>query len=298
MKLQLLLIITHTVFAQHDKDKKERILENIDIDHRPHERKIIIDGIDRPYQLAYHAKENRQEIVYFSYNCGLFNESTFEVGYAVNGTPVPVPIKGVKNGFATAINVKDNVIYYGGSDGIYRQNLSDPISEVVHLEHKYNVWDLFYKDHLYFITFPKKRLYKYKTLNYSEIQTHIREKIYQFAIDGEGDTFITNKTGLFMIKNGTNHRIHIKGATVFRAIAVNKKGEVHLCGRNEIYVVHKTKRVLREIAKIKNIFGLTFDIDNNIIYSDPHQIVRLVPAPGLGQNEKNKKSKIKNKGSL
>jgi hypothetical protein len=272
MKWFIFLCVLHVLYAKHTKEKKK--CEGIQVDGKVHEEEVLINGIDRPYQLSYHGLNKSYEL-YFSYNTGRHNESSFEIGYSKKGWVLPSPIKNVTNGFATAINHRHGTIYFGGSNGIYIQNISTP-GKVRLLIEGYDIWDMFFKDELYFISFPKRQLHKHCSNN-TEIQKHLHNKIFHFAIDGDEDQFVTNKTGLYMIKNGTHHPIHLKGPTIFRAIEVNNKGIAHFCGQNEIYVVDKKDHKLREIASIKNIFGLTFDEEDNIIYSDPHQIVRLLP---------------------
>lgn len=286
MKCFMILCFLSVTFGKHvgkDKNEKKPVCEGISVHGKIHKEELLINGINRPYQLSYYKKNKTDHLLYFSYNVGLQNASTFMIGYTEGYTtywaaPVPTPIPAVKNGFATALNHADDIIYLGGSEGIYVQNLTARGSAETHLLiPKHDIWDLFFKEHLYFIAFPSRRLYKVHSQNETEIQKHIHEKLYHFVIDGDGDTFISNKSGLYMIKNDTNHRIHIKGAKVFRAFEVNRKGVAYFCGQNEVYVADKEKHSLVEIATIKNIFGLTFDEDDNMIYSDPHQIIRLLP---------------------
>lgn len=282
MKCFVILCVLAITYAKHivkDKEEKKPVCEGIKVHGKIHEEKVLINGINRPYQLSYYKKNSTDHILYFSYNVGLQNESTFMIGYAEAGYPVPKPVTAVKNGFATALNHKEEIIYLGGSEGIYVRNLTEPAeSAKTHLLiPNHDIWDIFYKHSLYFIAFPSRRLYKVHSHLETEKVEHIHEKLYQFVIDGDGDTFISNKTGLYMIRKDSHHRIHMKGATVFRAFEVNRKGVAYFCGQNEVYVADKEKHSLVEIATIKNIFGLTFDEDDNMIYSDPHQIVKLLP---------------------
>ncbi|XP_059049070.1 ommochrome-binding protein-like [Achroia grisella] len=265
----IIVLVKYNETKQASKTKCETILVN----GKNHKRVVMSNGINRPYQLSV---SKRNHTIYFSYNTGFDNTSTFEIGYIKKEHRVAIPISGVKNGFATAIDEKNNIVYFGGSDGIYMDDISKS-GNITHLINNHNIWDLFYKDDLYFITYPSRKLYKYLGENKSEIQKSIYEKIYQFAIDGDEDTFITNKTGLYIIKNGTNDRILYEGAKVFRTIEINNKGVAHFCGQNEIFVANKHKHTLHKIADVKDIFGLGFDHEDNIIYSNPHEIVKLLP---------------------
>lgn len=271
MKILYLLCLVGVVSANPIKDCKEVQLHN-----KPHVKHVIGLGLNRPYQLAYDHKEHK---VFFSYNVGNDTEDTFQIGYIKKDHLKHENVPDVKNGFAIAVDSKDDVIYFGGSDGIYKLHLK-PNSTVHKIVSGHNIWDMFFKHHLYFINYPSQHLYKCihgKSGVEVEHQKHIHEKIYQFVIDGDDDTFITNETGLYRIKNGTEHRIFYGEPTIFRAIEVNNKGVAYFSAKDGIYVANKTSNTLDIVARIKNIFGLAFDNDDNIIYSSPYEIIKLLP---------------------
>ncbi|XP_049884431.1 ommochrome-binding protein-like [Pectinophora gossypiella] len=243
-----------------------------------HQNIVLATGLNRPYQLSYYKKEHE---LFFSNNVGNDTEDTFEIMKLKHGNVTT--LDKIDNGFATAIDNEKQVAYFGGSTGIYRMNLET--GDITKIIHNHNVWDMFFKTHLYFIVYPSQKLYKYTdnhgTKHKSKGPDHekwIHEKIYQFAIDGDGDRFITNETGLFIIKNGTIDREEVRGETVFRAIEINHKGEAYFCGKNGIYVPDKKDYTLIKIAHVKNIFGLTFDDVGNVIYSNPYEIIKLLPS--------------------
>ncbi|VVC87952.1 ommochrome-binding protein-like [Leptidea sinapis] len=253
--------------------------EDILVHDKPHKKHIVSKGLNRPYQLAFDKHEHR---IFFSHNIGSDNEDEFEIGYIEKNQMLPKTVASVINGFAIAVDNNDDVIYYGGSEGIYKENLKgmeavNDTKKVHEVVKGHNIWDMFYKHALYFITYPTQHLYKLTSKNEIERQKHVHEEIYQFAIDGHDDTFITNETGLFLIKNETKERILYKGPKVFRAIEINNKGTAYFSGKNGIYVANKTHHALDLVVKVKNIFGLAFDNDDNIIYSNPHAIVKLLP---------------------
>ncbi|XP_026324284.1 ommochrome-binding protein-like [Hyposmocoma kahamanoa] len=246
---------------------------------------VLEQGLNRPYQLVYYKKNHE---IFFSNNVGNFTEDKFEIRrlhVAVGSNITNVKVDNVENGFAVAIDNENDAVYFGGSDGVHKYDLKEDKLEKIINNH--DIWDMFFKKHLYFITYPGQRLYKYsdfkrkhsKGLEWKDVhEKFIHERIYQFAIDKDDDVFITNDTGLFMIKNGTEHRRHITGETVFRCIELNNEGEAHFCGKNAIFVVHKETHTLNEIVYVKNIFGLTFDNAGHIIYSNPTKIVKLTPS--------------------
>lgn len=262
------LLVYATSSAAH-----ERKCAGVNVNGRFHRKEILTNGINRPYQLALYHHKN---ILYFSYNVGDDKADNFEIGHINLKQNQKIPtIIPIKNGFATALDEHNKLLYLGGSEGIFAGNLNES-AVLEHVLKGHNIWDMFFKDHLYFIEYPSQRLHK-KTHNSSELVEHIDEKIFQFVIDGDDDVFITTKDGLREIKNGTKERVSYDGPDAFRAVEVDRKGVVHFCANSAIYVANKSNHTLEEIAHVKNIFGITFDKDNNIIYSDPHEIVKLLP---------------------
>ncbi|XP_034841447.1 ommochrome-binding protein-like [Maniola hyperantus] len=272
MIIKLILCLLVVVRANPaNSDCKEVRLNN-----KPHKKHVIGMGLNRPYQLAYDLKEHK---VFFSYNIGDDSEDTFQIGYIKKDHIKHEDVPDVRNGFAIAVDNKDNIIFFGGSDGIYEQHLK-PNSTVQKIVRNHNIWDMFFKHHLYFINYPSQHLFKCIRGKHgieTEHQKHIHEKIYQFVIDGDDDTFITNETGLYRIKNATNHRIFYGEPTIFRAIEVNNKGVAYFSAKDGIFVANKTSNTLEIVAHMKNIFGLAFDKDDNIIYSSPYEIIKLLP---------------------
>ncbi|XP_053601361.1 ommochrome-binding protein-like [Plodia interpunctella] len=271
--MNLFLILCNVITIVLSKQTTKHC-DGVIVHEKCHKAEVLTDGLDRPYQLSY---ANLTDSLYFSYNIGFHNTSSFAIGFINIGKhqKIPTPVN-VTNGFATAVDHENNIVYIGGSAGIFMDDLDHDSNSTklkpVHLN--CDIWDLFFKHHLYFISYPKMRLFKIEN-NKAELQDHIHEKIYQFVIDKDEDIFITKKGGLFMIRNGTNERILIKGAKTFRAIELNRDGEAYFCGQNEIYIANKHHHVLEKIAKVKNIFGLTFDSKNNMIISDPLQIIKF-----------------------
>lgn len=252
-----------------EEKNKESECDSVHVHGKSYKKEILCTGINRPYQLS-----NYNNNVFFSYNVGDDDKDSFEIGYVTKKQHVPKPITNITNGFATAVDIKNGIVYLGGSNGIYVHDIEN--NKTKHVIKEHNIWDMFFKHHLYFIAYPSQHLYR-KEDEHCDIVQHIHEKIYHFAIDGDDDTFIVTRDGLYEIKNMSQERLPYEGPKVFRAIEVNRKGVAYFCGQNAMYLANKKDRKLEEIARIKNIFGLTFDHDDNIIYSDPLEIVKLRP---------------------
>ncbi|XP_014360380.2 ommochrome-binding protein [Papilio machaon] len=269
-----IIIVYFTLFVISSVVNSEKC-DGIYLNNKFHRKEVLSKNIDRPYQLSYDKHRHR---VYFSYNIGKEEEDRFNIAYIEKGNTEHKVKDNIENGFAIAIDNINDKIYFGGSLGIYEELIKKE-NETKKIIEGFNVWDMFIKEKLHFINYPQQRLYKceHEESGVKAVrQKHIHEKIYQYAIDGHGNSYITNRTGLYMIKNGTSDRIFIKGINNFRCIEVDNDGVVHFCGQHGIYVINKEDYTLEKIAEIRNIFGLTFDHDNNFIYSNPHEIVKLL----------------------
>nr|XP_004924652.1 ommochrome-binding protein [Bombyx mori] len=272
MKIVIVLFsVLITVYGKEAHKKKEDVsCDGVYLHGKFHRKEVLSNGVNRPYQLSYY-----NNTVFFSQNIGDDKKDTFEIAYVRHGQMMPEAINKTTNGFATTVDRKHELIYFGGSDGVYVHNFKEP-GEIKHIIKYHDIWDMFFYKHLYFIVYPSLRLHK-KVGDIIEIIEHIQEKIFQFAVDGDDDIFITTRDGLYEIKNGTSERILYEGPKIFRALEVNHDGVAFFCGQNAIYIADKEKYKLEVVAHIRNVFGLTFDDDNNMIYSNPHEIIRLLP---------------------
>ncbi|CAK1548420.1 unnamed protein product [Leptosia nina] len=272
MKITIVCVVLLFSSAYSDKETK---CEEVMLHNKPHTNHVLSKGLNRPHQLAFDKHNQR---LFFSHNVRRHDEEAFEIGYIEKDKMIPTIVQSVKNGYAIAMDNKDAIVYYGGSNGIYKQHLkeeNDTVHEVVKV---YNVWNMFFKNALYFIKYSLQQLYKLDEKNKTaEHQKYIHEKIYHFAIDGHNDMFITTDTGLFMIKNGTQERIAFTGPKNFLAIAINNEGVAYFGHNDGIYTANKSDHTLNIVANIKHVFGITFDSDDHIIYSDYHKIVKLLP---------------------
>ncbi|GBP22928.1 Ommochrome-binding protein [Eumeta japonica] len=260
---------------------KNRCDGSVELHGKHHKQHVLAKGIDRPYQLAYY---NHTHKLFYSYNLEEKAEDTFALAYldTWNSSKI-MEVGGVRNGFATAVDEDGRAVYFGGSEGVYKYHPEGNDTGVKEIVPHVNVWDMFYGNRtLYYITYPRQKLYKLNVHDDKaepERVASVHEEIYQFALDGAHDMYITNRTGVYRVRNGTDDRIHYRGETMFRAVAVDRKGEVHFAGRHGIFVARDDKQnhTLHEIAHVRNLFGLAFDEKNDIIYADYHEIVKILP---------------------
>ncbi|XP_050358177.1 ommochrome-binding protein-like [Nymphalis io] len=274
--MHLVLILTTAAIIQAAVIKEDEVkpCDGVIIDDVYHEIEELKKDIDRPYSLAVDYSTNR---VYFSYSLNK-DDDVFKTAYVNLNTKEFANIEGVNNGFAQTIDHKTHEVYIGGSDGIYKYNQKTKSAEFFG-EKEANIWNIFFKDVLYFSIFPSQFLFTYingQSVRYRDLED---TKVDQFIIDNEDIMFFTNATGLFSQVKGT------KQATLYqeypnegvRGLASDVNGNIYLCLRDGIYKVDKSDVSLRKIVEIDDVFGLAFDNDNNIVYSDATKLIRLKP---------------------
>ncbi|XP_063372479.1 ommochrome-binding protein-like [Cydia amplana] len=271
MKLFLLAALVAIVTAGEHKLK----CKTVSVRGKIHKKDVLATGINRPYQLSMYKHEHK---IFFSYNVGKNEEDTFEIGYIKKGEKNVTAIKEVFNGFASAVDEENHHVYLGGSKGIYKLNLKNNNETLENIVSGYNIWYMFFYKHLYFIDFPSQNLYVYKK-NATKVH-YIKDKIYQYVIDKDGDQFITTDKGLYRIKEGSSaghDRHQYSDIKLFRGAALDNTGHAYFCSNHSIYATNKNNHTLVEIAYVRNVFGITFDNQDNIVYSDPKNIVKLLP---------------------
>lgn len=240
-----------------------------------HDLEILHKDLDRPYLLTVDYSTN---ILYFSYTVAENEGEEFKTARINLNTKEFKAITGVNNGFAQTVNQNTHEIYIGGSDGIYKYDYGTDKAEFFGLNDT-NIWNIYFRDELYYIVYPSQLLYTYKdgqSLRFKDLED---TKVDSFVIDKNDTIFFTNATGLYSQWKGT------KNATLFegfpnigvRGMAVDSTGKVHVCLKDGIYAVNKEKVTLEKVIEVDDAFGLTFDNDNHVIYSDASSLVRLKP---------------------
>lgn len=268
--MKLILILSGLIAIQAGVIKEENECNGVKINGVYYDTETLREDLDRPYLLAVDYSTNN---LYFSYNVKE-NDDEFRSARLNLNTKEFHNIEGVTNGFAQAVDQETHEIYIGGSDGIYRYDYGNNKTEII-AERGSNIWTLYFKEVLYYSVFPAQFLY---TLIDGESRRFVDledTKVDHFVIDNEDDIFFTNTTGLYSQKKGTKNAVLFKESPVLRSLTTDINGNVYACLQDGIYAVKKSSASLDKVVEINDGFGLAFDNDNNIVYSDANRLVRL-----------------------
>ncbi|KPI99756.1 PREDICTED: ommochrome-binding protein-like [Papilio xuthus] len=233
-------------------------------------RETLVSISHSPNQLAVNKNTNT---VYFSFDSG--QGEYIPAAVQIESKKVTV-LKGVKDAFAVTNDPLIGEMYFGGSNGIYKYNPAQQTLKRLAVKNL-DIWWLFFKKIIYFIRFPSLNAYCYHDRLVKPVTPLMNVTVNQFVFDNDDNIFFINGTGLFGIKNGQSDIILLRDSPRFLGMAANNKGHVYLCSENEIFVISKMIQKVKKIVNIPGVLGMTFDKDNNLIYSDSHEIVRLLP---------------------
>lgn len=269
MKFLLILLCIATTQAGVIKDE----CTGIKINGIYHENETLHTGLDRPYLLAVDYSTN---ILFFSYSI-TESEDGFKTASINLNTKEFKDIK-VENGFAQTVDQDNHDIYIGGSDGIYKYNYGDDKAELIGENVKgLNIWNLYYKDVLYYSVYPSQFLYTYIDGTSTRFKDLEDTKVDNIVIDNEEVIFFTNATGLYSQKKGTKDSVFYQEHPRIgvRGLATDINGKVYVCLQDGIYVTNKETVTLEKVVDLDDAFGVAFDNDNNMIVSDATSLIRF-----------------------
>lgn len=273
-KMKLILLLSCIILVQAAVIKEEDSCDGVVVNGVYHDGEVLKAELDRPYSLAV---DRTTDTLYFSYS--IQNEDNMSKSAKIDlKTKEFKTIDDVPNGFAQAIDQKSHEVYIGGCDGVYKYNPTSHKSEFIGVKGA-NIWNIFYKDVLYYSEFPSQFLYTFSDGQSTRFVDLQDTKVDGFIIDDDDEIFFTNATGFYGQKKGTDNatlymELSDNGA---RGITTDMKGQVYVCFQEAIFVVNKKKQELDKVADMYDAFGLAFDNENNMIYADATKVVRLTP---------------------
>ncbi|XP_050680826.1 ommochrome-binding protein-like [Leptidea sinapis] len=263
MEIILALLLTCAVLVEGGVVKENCESHN--------EVETLKSDLDRPYLLAVDYSTNT---VYFSYSLNL-DDDVFKTAFVNLNTKEFGEVAGINNGFAQTVDEKNHDIYIGGSDGVYKY--SHNAKEAQFLSQLGNIWTLYFKDVLYYSVFPSQFLYTFANGVSARFKDLEDTKVDHFIIDNDDIMFYTNSTGLYGQKKGTKdsvlYREYSKDGV--RGLTTDINGNAFICIADGIYKINKVNTSLDKVLSVDDAFGLAFDNENNIVYSDAMRLVRV-----------------------
>ncbi|CAG9129740.1 unnamed protein product [Plutella xylostella] len=281
MKLLFLLLIPAVVFAQGpDCDSCIRVnttcynvtyLFDLDADFR---KTVVINEMDLL---------RTDDILYYSFEPNIDDAEYYKVGFVNIAEPT-------NHGILTASNYSlnlgtfdvdqvNNVIYLGGSDGVYK--FDTKAKKFEHFSsHGDTILSLFYKNNVYFVRNSEKEIIVKKGNEFESIllddkngdPSNVRPKvtIKKFVITNNNVVVFLSSFGLYVTTATKNADVfRLSQNPFFRGLTMDLDGEVYAWWLDGIYkvvledVLADSKVV--KVAHVPTIGCMTFDNSNNIL---------------------------------
>lgn len=240
-----------------------------------YERDVILSNVGRPYHLVVQKSTN---MLFFSYSLSeIYADVDFQLAYFNLDTKEHEVIAGIRGGCSVAVDDTNDDIYLGGSDGIYTYNMFTKLADFYKEKGK-NIWTLFFKTNLFYISYPDQRLHIEVDGKFVRVSEFEQFEVDNFYMASNNDIHFSNKTGFYKLDYGVGYIESVSDFLSVRQIVEDNEGVLYLCTTYGLYV--RVDEEFIQILNLKNMFGLAFDKDNNIIYSDDHSIIQLRKSDG------------------
>lgn len=236
-------------------------------------KETLVAMTHSPNQLSVDKYSNT---LYFSFDAG---QGEYIVAIYKIETKELTVLQGVNDAFAISIDVDTREVYFGGSHGIYKYNPILKSLKRLNIKHL-DIWWIFFKEYVYFIKFPSLNTYYYDNGTIRTVEELNDNVVHQMVIDFENYKFFNNNSGLYGIKREAREPVLLRDNPRFLNMATDNNGYVHVCSEDGIYMVSKIIQKVKKIWSIQGVLGFTFDKSNYLIYSNSHELVRLIPVKG------------------
>lgn len=242
---------------------------------KPYKKHVVLADVNIPYKFS--IDRNRNKLI-FCINADEFSDQSFQnVILDLNTASVEI-IPNIRNGFASAVDQNTGSLYLGGSDGIYKYNYQTHDIEKPALVRGIDVFDMYFKDDLYFVDTTNLDLHVFRNNKHSIVSNVEEYGIHHCAIDGNDNLILVNPAGLFLLPKGANSPVRLcDNIGNIRGITTDIYGEPYLIAQNGIYSIDHENKQISMLLPLENGYALAFDKDNNIIFSDGRSVVKLIP---------------------
>ncbi|XP_045488658.1 ommochrome-binding protein-like [Pieris rapae] len=271
MELQLISFLLLLSYSSESLSDKE--CNRIKFESKWYNKEVLWSHVGRAFNLNVHRRSNT---LFFSFSVlDTYSDVNFQLAYYNIDTRDYSVIAGIADGCAVAIDQKNDEIYLGGSDGIYKFNMVTTIADFYKQKGK-NIWSLFYKRNLFYINYPDQQLFMRVDDKFAKVKEFEKFQIDYFYVSNVNEIIFSNKTGLYKYNAATGIANIINESITVRQISEDTYGDVYICSNVGLYIYQNG--ILIKILDMKNLHGVAFDRDNTLVMSTQKSVFRLVPS--------------------
>lgn len=252
----------------------------VTIRNKTYIKEILTRKFNSPYQLSI---DHVTDTLFFSFTENetmiLQNRAMpFQLAYLNLISNSSGHIGKVVGGFASAVDNKKHKVYLGGEDGIYAL---DPVSyrtknlNVIDA----NIWQIFYRDGLYFTTFPDMKVFLYKDNAIAELLNFDNNsKVKMIALEKTGDIVFCNSSGLYAYNKIMNMSF-LLGSYAATGFTSDVQDNLYFSAGNRLFEIHSNEYYnsskISEVVKLEDLQGVAVEANGNFIYANKNSIIRL-----------------------
>lgn len=268
----LLFFLLLSIVSELNAKRDVTYCSGLMFDHVYYDKEILLQGLGRPHNLVLHKFSNT---LFFSHTIHNGADVDFEIICYDMKKKEYHRVQNIPGGYAIAYDQGNDDIYFGGHDGIYKYNFLTKSAEFFSEKGK-SIWGLFIRKNFYYIEYPIQKLYVYVDENFVRVAEAVNIEVDNFFVSQPNDIYFANKTALYKIERDTKRIIILSDNLTIRQIVEDTFGDIYFCG-NGIYVENKPFDNVKRVAQV-DAFGMIFDGNEDVIYSDGNAIYRLVPS--------------------
>lgn len=274
--IQIIIIIVIIIFTSAESDSDELIPSCILIRDTYYENELLNNNVYLPYQLSIDYGINMLFFTYTGRN-NIFSDHPFSLSYKVAFLDLDTKYLGhiydVNGGFATAVDNINGSVYIGGKNGIYlldkESNTANNLDAI-----DFNIFQMFYRDGLYFTIFPEEEVFLYQDNKVWEIPDfNVTGKVKMFAVKKDGVFVFSNSSGLYCY-NETTRTVSKCGDYIVTGFTSDSDKNLYFSTLDTIYYFGDS---IVELATLGDLFGLAIAKNGDFIYALKNSIFRLKP---------------------
>lgn len=237
-------------------------------------QEVLVTRTHNPNQLTVYKPTNT---LYFSYDRG---NAEYQATSLNLDTKKMKLIKGIKDAYAITSDCVNGYVYFGGSNGLYRFKPHEKKLSKLAVSSLDIWWISVYNNTPCFIRFPSLRTYCYNSTSAAKISPleELKEKtVHQVIFNKQKDIYYINNGGLYFVGKNRIHVPIFNNNPRILCMAMNNQGVIYVCNDEGIFELTDTitESKLKKVLALPGVLSITFDKNNDLIYTDSHRIYRL-----------------------
>ncbi|KPJ18937.1 Ommochrome-binding protein [Papilio machaon] len=133
---------------------------------------------------------------------------------------------------------------------------------------------MFYKDGLYYSTYPKEEAYFFKDGVYNRIEELKDTRAMLIALDDNKNIYFSNSSGLFKY-NKSNKEILTLGVDVVNGMNSDANGKLYFTSPNGIFRINDKLNTIERLVTLENVYGAAIEKDGSVLCGTDEGIIRF-----------------------